>query len=142
MEPHDAGSRTVQQGFSPRRVADGRLESNDGLVSLDGLAKLYPDWRPDDSGAFERTAKLRDEAFGRRVQERVLPPQEVLAQRMFAQSRELADARRHLARYHELYRELGSYPYDRDPGRPGWFSHVPNRDWADPADARVPALGH
>ena len=46
-----------------------------------------------------------------------------------------------LARYHELYRELGSYPYDRDPGRPGWFSHVPNRDWADPEDARVPALG-
>jgi glucarate dehydratase len=25
-----------------------------------------------------------------------------------------------LARYHELYRELGGYPYDRDPGRPGW----------------------
>ena len=49
--------------------------------------------------------------------------------------------REKLARYHELYRELGSYPYDRDPGRPGWFSHVPNRDWADPADARVPTLG-
>ncbi|MDH5247092.1 MAG: mandelate racemase, partial [Betaproteobacteria bacterium] len=37
-----------------------------------------------------------------------------------------------LARYHELYRELGGYPYDRDPGRPGWFAHVPNRNWADP----------
>ena len=24
-----------------------------------------------------------------------------------------------LAQYHELYRELGGYPYDRDPGRPG-----------------------
>ncbi len=92
----------VPRGVLQRDVADGRLESNDGLVSLDGLAKLYPDWRPDDSGAFERTAKLREEAFGRRVQERVLPPQEVLAQRMFAQSRDLADARRHLARYHEL----------------------------------------
>ena len=96
----------VPRGVLQRDVADGRLESNDGLVSLDGLAKLYPDWRPDDSGAFERTAKLRDEAFGRRVQERVLPPQEVLAQRMFAQSRELADARRHLARYHELVVDL------------------------------------
>ncbi len=49
--------------------------------------------------------------------------------------------REKLARYRELYRELGGYPYDRDPGRPGWFAHVPNRDWADPADARVPALG-
>ncbi len=45
-----------------------------------------------------------------------------------------------LARYHELFREQGGYPYDRDPGRPGWFAHVPNRRWADPADARVPAL--
>ena len=92
----------VPRGVLQRDVADGRLASNDGLVSLEGIAKLYPDWRPDDSGAFERTAKVREEAFGRRVQERVLPPQDVLAQRLFAQSRELADARAHLARYHEL----------------------------------------
>ncbi|MEI7443720.1 MAG: enolase C-terminal domain-like protein [Burkholderiales bacterium] len=43
-------------------------------------------------------------------------------------------------RYHELYKELGGYPYDRDPGRPGWYPLVPNADWADPADATVPAL--
>ena len=49
--------------------------------------------------------------------------------------------REKLARYHELFRDKGGYPYDRDPGRPGWFAHVPNRAWADPADARVPALG-
>ena len=45
-----------------------------------------------------------------------------------------------LARYHELYRELGGYPYDRDPGRPGWYPTVPNHDWADPSrslDARA-----
>ena len=30
-----------------------------------------------------------------------------------------------LAQYHELYRELGGYPYDRDPGRPGWYPTVP-----------------
>jgi glucarate dehydratase len=46
-----------------------------------------------------------------------------------------------LARYHALYRELGSYPYDRDPGRPGWFAHVPNHDWADPTAALTPSLG-
>lgn len=92
----------VPRGVLQRAVAEGRLASNEGLVSLESLARLYPDWRPDDSGAFERTAKVREEAFGRRVQERVLPPQEVLAQRLFAQSRELADAKAHLARYHEL----------------------------------------
>ena len=45
-----------------------------------------------------------------------------------------------LARYHELYRELGGYPYDRDPGRPGWYAHVPNHDWADPGVSLRPAL--
>jgi glucarate dehydratase len=45
-----------------------------------------------------------------------------------------------LARYHELYRELGGYPYDRDPGRPGWYAHVPNHDWADPDVSLRPAL--
>jgi len=37
-----------------------------------------------------------------------------------------------LDRYAELYRELGDYPYDRDPGRPDWFALVPNQSWADP----------
>jgi glucarate dehydratase len=45
-----------------------------------------------------------------------------------------------LARYHALFVELGGYPYDRDPGRPGWFARVPNHDWADPGDASVPTL--
>ncbi len=43
-----------------------------------------------------------------------------------------------LARYHELFRELGGYPYDRDPGRPGWYAQAPNTDWADPEAAATP----
>ena len=46
--------------------------------------------------------RLKEEAFGRRVFERALPGREVLAQRLFAQSQELADTRRHLQRYHDL----------------------------------------
>jgi len=45
-----------------------------------------------------------------------------------------------LERYHELFLELGGYPYDRDPGRPGWYPTVPNHDWADPAHSVTPAL--
>jgi glucarate dehydratase len=45
-----------------------------------------------------------------------------------------------LARYHELYRELGGYPYDRDPGRPGWYPLIPNHDWADPERSLVPRI--
>ncbi|MFG3441498.1 enolase C-terminal domain-like protein [Nonomuraea sp. NPDC047897] len=37
-----------------------------------------------------------------------------------------------VARYAELYKEVGGYPYDRDPGRPGWYAGVPNERFADP----------
>ena len=43
-----------------------------------------------------------------------------------------------LAEYSELYKRLGSYPYDQDPLRPGWAPTIPNNRWADPADARRP----
>ena len=42
--------------------------------------------------------------------------------------------REKVRRYHELYKELGGYPYDRDPGRPGWYPLIPNHDWADPRE--------
>lgn len=32
--------------------------------------------------------------------------------------------------YRELYLELGNYPYDQDPERPGWAPLVPNDRWA------------
>ncbi len=45
-----------------------------------------------------------------------------------------------LAEYHELFLRLGTYPYDRDPLRPGWAPLIPNQRWADPADCRVPEI--
>src|SRR5438445_5226339 len=45
-----------------------------------------------------------------------------------------------LGEYHELYRRLGSYPYDQDPLRPGWTPLIPNDRWADPLDARAPDI--
>ena len=43
-----------------------------------------------------------------------------------------------VAEYAEYYREVGGYPYDRDPGRPGWYPLLPSRDFADPAAAGRP----
>ncbi|MCA1840314.1 MAG: enolase C-terminal domain-like protein [Actinomycetota bacterium] len=36
------------------------------------------------------------------------------------------------ARYSELFKELGGYPYDRDPGRPDWWALVPGQRYATP----------
>ncbi len=45
-----------------------------------------------------------------------------------------------VAKYAELYKKLGGYPYDQDPLRPGWAPTIPNNRWADPNDARVPEM--
>lgn len=96
----------VPRGVLQQRVRNGELTLHDGLVSTDTLLRLYPQAQLEDTGMLERVVQLKDEAFGRRVRERILPSQEVLAQRLFRQSQELADLRRHLQRYHALVLEL------------------------------------
>lgn len=92
----------VARGVLQQQVRAGVLELSDGLVSTDALLRLYPATQLEASGMLERVTQIRDDAFGRRVRERLLPSQEILAQRLFAQSQELADVRRHLQRYHAL----------------------------------------
>jgi CDP-4-dehydro-6-deoxyglucose reductase len=92
----------VARGVLQQQVRDGQLQLSEGLVSTDSLLQLYPQAQLEEHGLLERVAHIRDEAFGRRVRERLLPSQEVLAQRLFHQSQDLADAQRHLQRYHAL----------------------------------------
>ncbi|GAB4213581.1 MAG: hypothetical protein Fur007_08060 [Rhodoferax sp.] len=97
----------LSRGALQQRVRDGSLPvGDDGLVATAVLQRIYPDVQLEESGLLERVSQIRDEAFGKRVRERLLPSQEVLAQRLFAQSQELADLRRHLQRYHALVVDL------------------------------------
>lgn len=45
-----------------------------------------------------------------------------------------------LERYAELYRELGGYPYDRDPGSPDLYTLIPKQRFADPGVGLTPAM--
>jgi glucarate dehydratase len=45
-----------------------------------------------------------------------------------------------LRQYSDLFKELGGYPYDQDPLRPGWAPILPNDRWADPTDSQIPNL--
>jgi len=92
----------VPRGVLQRMISAGQIESFDGLIAVAELQRAFPAAALDDSGAFERVQAIRDEAFGRRLRERVLPSPEVLAQRLFTQSQELADLRRYLRAYHDL----------------------------------------
>lgn len=92
----------VSRGALQKRIRDGELPSHDGMVTTADLLTAYPDFDLEDSGAFERVARIKEEAFGRRAREYMLPSSEVLAQRLFAQGQELGDLRRHLQGYHGL----------------------------------------
>lgn len=97
----------VSRGVLQQRVRSGELPISDGLVSTEALLRLYPQAQLEpEGGASEQVAAIKEQAFARRVRERLLPSQEVLAQRLFRQSQELADLRRHLQRYHALVLEL------------------------------------
>lgn len=93
----------VPRGALQQRVRAGEIElSDDGRVSTEALLRLYPQAELEGSGLLEHVTHLREDAFARRLRERILPSQEVLAQRLFRQGQELADAQRHLQRYHAL----------------------------------------
>ena len=84
------------------KIRSGELPSFDGMVSAEDLLRLYPDIRLDEDGGFEQVREIKERAFGRRVRERLLPSQEILSQRLYEQSTELADLRAHLQRYHAM----------------------------------------
>ena len=96
----------VPRGVLQQRVRAGEIELADGLISTETLIKLYPQTDLEASGMLERVVRIRDEAFGKRLRERLLPSQEVLAQRLFSQGQELADVQRLLQRYHTLVIQL------------------------------------
>ena len=89
-----------------KRIRDGELPSFDGMVTVDDVQRAWPQLDLDESGSFEKTRAIREDAFARRLRERVLPTQETLAQRIFVQGQELAELQRTLTRYHRLFETL------------------------------------
>jgi CDP-4-dehydro-6-deoxyglucose reductase len=96
----------VPRGVLQQRVRAEEITLADGLISTEQLLALYPQTEMVESGMLERVVHIKEDAFGRRVRERMLPSQDVLAQRLFRQGQELADVQRHLQRYHTLVVEL------------------------------------
>ena len=92
----------VTRSALQQRIKDGELHSSDGMVSVEDLLRAYPDTQLDYDPFLERLDTIKEESFARRVRERLLPDKEVLAARLYEQSRELADVRTHLQRYHSL----------------------------------------
>ena len=98
-----------------KRIREGHLTSFDGKVTADDLQRAWPEIDLDDSGSFEKTQAIREDAFARRLRERVLPTQEALAQRLFVQGQEISELQRTLMRYHDLFEALQARLADESP---------------------------
>jgi CDP-4-dehydro-6-deoxyglucose reductase, E3 len=110
---HLAGvSRTLLQ----KMVRDGTLATSEGMVTTEELLRAFPQVRVVAEAGLERMTSIKEESFGRRVREHTLPSQEILAQRLFAQTRELAEMRRLLQRYHALVTEIDARVAERFAG--------------------------
>ena len=96
----------VHRSTLQKMVAEGRLATDEGMVGVEELRRAFPLADLGGAGAVEWVNRIKEEAFGRRVRERMLPSQEVLAQRLFAQGQELAEMRRTVQRYHGLVEEI------------------------------------
>mgnify|MGYP001002134314 FL=1 len=107
-----------------KRIRDGELPSFDGMVDADDLLRAWPGLDLEQSGSFEKTRAIREDAFARRLREHVLPSQEALAQRLFAQGQELADAQRTLTRYHALFERLRARLDTAPPPAPAELAHL------------------
>jgi len=92
----------VPRGALRKKILDGELVSHEGMIAIADLLAAFPAANIDEGGAYERVTRIKEEAFGRRVRERLLPDAHILSERMFEQSRELADVRAHLQRYHNM----------------------------------------
>lgn len=96
----------VPRGVLQQKIKDGELRASDGLISTEDLLAAYPNTKFEEDLVVEHLERLKDESFAKRVREHVLPSQEVLAARLYQQSRELADIRNHLQRYHAVVIEM------------------------------------
>ncbi len=96
----------VARGALQQKIQAGELRAFDGMVSVDDLMRIFPAATLERDIGFERVARIREEAFGKRLREHLLPSSEILSQRLFEQGRELADLRAHLQQYHALVVQL------------------------------------
>lgn len=122
----------VSRAALQKRIKDGGLHSFDGTITSEELLQLYPDLQLEDSGLFERTQKIKQDAFRRRVMDRTLPAKEVLAERLFEQSLELNDIKQHLQHYHTLVVGLQDKIHELGGGQPEARSVLGQLDeWLD-----------
>lgn len=96
----------VSRGALQKKIKDGELTTFEGMVVPTDLLRVYPQTRFEDNTLLEHLTQIKENAFAKRIRERILPDPEVLAIRLSDLGRELAGVRNELARYRTVYAQL------------------------------------
>ena len=96
----------VSRHVLQRQIHAGQLAAYDGMVASEELLRVYPGLNVEDSGLYEPVTPIAGFSLAKCGRERILPPKEILSRRLATQGGELAEVRKHLARYHGLIEGL------------------------------------
>ena len=96
----------VSRGALQKKIKDGELTTFEGMVVPADLLRVYPQTHLEDNALLEHLAQIKENAFAKRIRERILPDPEVLAIRLSDLGRELAGARNDLARYRAVHAQF------------------------------------
>jgi len=96
----------VTRGALQKKIKDGELTTFEGQVTTDDLLRTYPQAHLEDDALLERLTRLKEDAYARRLRERILPDAEVLMVRVSELGRELATARAGLAKFQSAFTGL------------------------------------
>ena len=88
------------------QIRRGELPTFEGQIDLDLLQDLYPTARLEHSMAVERVRHIKETAFGRRVVDRVLVEEEMLATKVRRLQRDLDIERLQAKRYQDIVDDL------------------------------------
>ena len=96
----------VRRGALQSKIRSGELAAFEGMVSAEDLLRSYPDVALEDNAALEKIEAIKDDAFTRRMRERLLPSSEVLVARLGEMSRERSRIEAQLAHYRALVEQV------------------------------------
>lgn len=89
-----------------KKIQNGEMLSQDGMVGVENLLACYPNAQLEDTAESRRVAQIKERAFGKRVFERILPEPEVLAARVTELGKALANSQGQVKQFNALLDKL------------------------------------
>jgi len=96
----------VRRGALQSRIRSGELLAFEGMVAAEDLLRLYPQARLEGELGLERFEAIKDEAYRRRMRERLMPSTDALVARVVELGQERARAQGMLEHYRLLVEAL------------------------------------